>query len=95
MKEKAQDLASGAANVASQVKEKAQEWASSAASGAQHAWDATRRQTQEWASDVAETAEQAWEGMGDLIRRYPVASLLIAAGVGFLLGGAIAARGRS
>jgi ElaB/YqjD/DUF883 family membrane-anchored ribosome-binding protein len=92
LKEKAQDLAAGAANVATQVKEKAQEWASSTASGVQHAWDATKRQTREWSSDVAETAEHAWEGMGDLIRRYPVASLLIAMGVGFLLGGAMAPR---
>jgi ElaB/YqjD/DUF883 family membrane-anchored ribosome-binding protein len=95
IREKAEDLASGAANVATQVKEKAEEWASAAASGAQRAWDATRRQAQEWASDVAETAENAWEGLGDLIRRYPVPSLLIVMGVGFLLGGTLASRRRS
>jgi hypothetical protein len=71
------------------VKEKAQEWGQSVASGAQQAWDATQRQTREWASNVAETAENAWEGMGNTIRRYPVASLLIALGVGFILGGGL------
>jgi hypothetical protein len=71
------------------VKEKAQELGSSIASGAQQAWDTTRRQSREWASNVAETAENAWEGFGNTIRRYPVASLLIALGVGFILGGGL------
>jgi ElaB/YqjD/DUF883 family membrane-anchored ribosome-binding protein len=78
-----------AADVAGQIKDKAQEWGSAVASGAQHAWDATKRQTREWAGDVAETAENAWEGFGNLIRRYPVASLCIAVGIGFVLGGGL------
>jgi ElaB/YqjD/DUF883 family membrane-anchored ribosome-binding protein len=90
VKEKAQDLASGASNVAGQVKEKAQEWGSTAAHAAGQAWDATRQQTREWASQAAQTAENAWEGFGDLIRRHPVPSLLIAFGVGFVLGGGLA-----
>jgi ElaB/YqjD/DUF883 family membrane-anchored ribosome-binding protein len=92
IKEKAGDLASGAANVAGQVRDKAKELASSAASGAQHAWEATKRGTQEFASNAAETAQNAWEGLGDIIRRYPVPSLLIAMGAGFLLGGVLASR---
>jgi hypothetical protein len=71
------------------VREKAQELGSTIASGAQQAWDTTRRQTREWASQVADTAENAWEGFGNTIRRYPVASLLIALGVGFVLGGGL------
>jgi ElaB/YqjD/DUF883 family membrane-anchored ribosome-binding protein len=78
-----------AADVAGQVKDKAQEWGSTVASGAQHAWDSTKRQTREWAGEVADTAQNAWEGFGDLIRRYPVASLCIALGVGFVLGGGL------
>ena len=78
VKEKARELASGAADVASGVKEKAQQ-----------AWDATSRQTREWAGDVARTAENAWEGFGNTIRRYPVASLCIAFGIGFVLGGGL------
>jgi hypothetical protein len=71
------------------VKEKVQEWGSTVAGGAQQAWDATSRQTREWAGDVARTAENAWEGFGNTVRRYPVASLLIAFGVGFVLGGGL------
>jgi hypothetical protein len=71
------------------LKEKAQELGSTIASGAQQAWDATSRQTREWAGDVARTAENAWEGFGNTIRRNPVASLLIAFGVGFVLGGGL------
>ena len=71
------------------VKEKAQELGSTIASGAQQAWDTTRRQTREWASNVADGAQDAWEGFGNTVRRYPVASLLIALGVGFVLGGGL------
>ena len=58
-KEKAQELASGAAGVASQVKEKVQDMGSSVAHGAQRAWEATRDQTREWAHEGAELAENA------------------------------------
>jgi ElaB/YqjD/DUF883 family membrane-anchored ribosome-binding protein len=78
VKDKARELASGAAEMAGQVREKAQQ-----------AWDATSRQAREWAGDVARTTENAWEGFGNTIRRYPVASLLIAFGVGFVLGGGL------
>jgi hypothetical protein len=94
VKEKARDLASGAAEVAGQVRDKAQEWGSSLASGAERAWDTTRRQTREWASQAADTAGDAWEGFGNVIRRYPVASLLVAVGIGFVLGGGLAASTR-
>jgi ElaB/YqjD/DUF883 family membrane-anchored ribosome-binding protein len=89
VKEKAQELASGAAGVAGQVKEKAQEWGSTVAQGAQRAWEGTRDQAREWASEAAEKAENAWEGLGSLIRRHPVPSLLIALGIGFVLGGGL------
>ncbi len=94
VKEKAQELASGAANVAGQAKEKAQEWGSSAARAAGQAWDATRQQTREWASQAAQTAENAWDEFGSLIRRHPVPSLLIAFGIGFVLGGGLGATTR-
>jgi ElaB/YqjD/DUF883 family membrane-anchored ribosome-binding protein len=94
VKEQAQNLASAASNVAGQVKEKAQEWTSSVARGAEQAWDSTRQHTREWAHQAADTAENAWEGFGDLIRKYPVPSLFIALGVGFVLGGGLAAGSR-
>ena len=91
VKEKAKDLASGAGDMASQVKDTARDWASSAASGAQHAWESTRDEARHLAGQVAHTAENAWDGLGDVIRRHPVPSLLIALGVGFLLGGGLGA----
>jgi ElaB/YqjD/DUF883 family membrane-anchored ribosome-binding protein len=94
VKEKAQDLASSAANVAGQVKEKAQEWGSTVARTAEQAWDSTRQHTREWAHQAAERAENAFEDFGNLIRRYPVAALGIAFGFGFLLGGGLAAGAR-
>jgi ElaB/YqjD/DUF883 family membrane-anchored ribosome-binding protein len=94
VKEKAQDLASQAANVAGQVKEKAQEWGSTVARTADQAWDSTRQHTREWAHQATERAENAFEDFGNLIRRYPVASLGIAFGIGFVLGGGLAAGAR-
>ncbi len=84
-----------AAEVAGQVRDKAQEWASDVSSGAQQAWQTTRDKTQEWASDVAQTATEAWDGLGNFIRRYPVASICCALGIGFLVGSGIAAATRS
>jgi hypothetical protein len=71
------------------VKEKAQELGSAVAGGAERAWEGTKEKTREWAREVAERAETGWEGLGNLIRRYPVASLLGAFGIGFLLGGSL------
>ena len=86
VKEKAKDLASSASDMAGQVRDTARDWASSATSGAQHAWDSTRSEARHLAGQVADTAENAWDGVGDFIRRNPVPSLLIALGVGFMLG---------
>ncbi|HZY87148.1 MAG TPA: hypothetical protein VFE78_20095 [Gemmataceae bacterium] len=91
IKEKAKDLASGASDMAGQVKDTARDWASSARSGAQHAWESTRDEARHLASQAAHTAENAWDGLGDVIRRNPVPSLLIALGVGFLLGSGLGA----
>ncbi len=86
VKEKARDIASSASEMAGQVRDTAREWASSAGDKAQHAWESTRDEARHLAGQVAHTAENAWEGLGDVIRRNPVPSLLIALGVGFMLG---------
>jgi ElaB/YqjD/DUF883 family membrane-anchored ribosome-binding protein len=91
VKEKAKDLASSASDMASQVRDTARDWASSAAGTAQHAWESTRSGAQNLASNVADTAENAWDSLGNVIRRNPVPSLLIALGVGFMLGSAVGA----
>lgn len=90
VKEKAQNLASGASEMAGQVKDTAREWASSVAGGARQAWESTREGAREFAHRAGERAGEAWEGTGNLIRRYPVASLMVALGFGFVLGQALA-----
>ena len=89
VKEKAKDVASGASDMAGNLKDTARDWASSAADKAQHAWQSTRSGASDLASNVADTAGNAWDGLGDVIRRNPVPSLLIALGVGFMLGSSL------
>lgn len=90
-KDKAREAASDASDVVSQVKDKAQEFASDVAHRAGDAWDATRREVQSCASTVADTAETAWDEVSGFLRRYPVASVAVAFGVGFLAAEALSA----
>ena len=89
VKDKAKDLASSASDMASQVRDTARDWASSAADKAQHAWDSTRSGASDLASNVADRASDAWDSLGNTIRRNPVPALLIALGVGFMLGSSL------
>ena len=89
VKEKARDIASSASDMASQVKDTARDWASSAASGAQHAWESTKSGARDLASNVADTTSNAMDSLSAVIRRNPVPSLLIALGVGFMLGSSL------
>jgi ElaB/YqjD/DUF883 family membrane-anchored ribosome-binding protein len=74
-----------AAGVLGTMKEKASEVAGAVASTAEQAWDTTRHAAQNVASSVASTAEDAWDSMSHFMRRYPMATLFIGAGFGFLL----------
>lgn len=101
VKDKAHDLASSASHLAGDVKDKAQEWGSTVAQTAEKAWDSTKQGaerawegTKHGAQEVAQYAEDAWDNFGGFIRRYPVPSLFVALGVGFLLGGALGASSR-
>jgi ElaB/YqjD/DUF883 family membrane-anchored ribosome-binding protein len=67
--------------VASAVKDKVEDMASSVASTAEEAWDSTREGIQRAAS----TAGDAWGEMTGLMRRYPFGTLCVGIGVGFLL----------
>jgi len=89
VKEKAKDLASGASDMAGNLRDTARDWASSAGDKAQHAWESTRDEARHLAGQVAHSAENAWDGLGNVIRRNPVPSLLIALGVGFMLGSSL------
>jgi ElaB/YqjD/DUF883 family membrane-anchored ribosome-binding protein len=85
VKDKAQDIAASASQFASDVKDKAQELTSNVADRAEQAWESTKQCTQDMAARVADTAEDAFEGVTTFIRRYPLPSLLVGFGIGFLM----------
>jgi hypothetical protein len=85
VKDKAQDLASGAADLASQVRDKAQDMASRVGDTAHETWESTRQGAQHFAQNFASQAGDAFDDMTGLVRRYPIASLFCAFGLGFVL----------
>jgi ElaB/YqjD/DUF883 family membrane-anchored ribosome-binding protein len=89
--ETAREMASGAREAVGQVRERAQEYVSGTADRLEGAWRSTREGLQEGASTLARQAENFWNDTADLIRRYPVASVAIAFGLGFLASSAMAA----
>jgi ElaB/YqjD/DUF883 family membrane-anchored ribosome-binding protein len=74
----------GMAGVVESVKEKAQDIASSAATQAEQAWESTRQGVQRAYSAVADTAGDAFAELTQFMRRYPLATLLVGFGLGFL-----------
>jgi ElaB/YqjD/DUF883 family membrane-anchored ribosome-binding protein len=76
---------SSMSETAGQMKEKAQEFASGAASRIGDAWESTQQGLQQGASTVRQTAQDFWNNSGDLIRRYPIAAVAIAFGLGCLV----------
>jgi ElaB/YqjD/DUF883 family membrane-anchored ribosome-binding protein len=90
-KESAQEMASQARETAGQMKERAQEFASGMAGQAQESWRSAREGLQQGFSQVSERAGDIWDDATDFIRRYPVASVAVAFGLGCLLGCGLAA----
>ena len=80
--------------MASAVKDKVEDVASSVASTAEEAWDSTREGVQRAASTVAHTAGDAWGEVTGLMRRYPFGTLCVGIGLGFLLSRVLEDRGR-
>src|SRR4051812_35965583 len=78
-------MGSSTSETAGQMKEKVQDLASGAASRIGDAWESTRQGLQQGASTVRQTAQDFWNSSGDLIRRYPIASVAIAFGLGCLV----------
>jgi len=114
VKDKARDIASSATDIAEKAKDKAQDWASTAAGKVGDTRSAVGSSLESFghrireqapregmlgtaASGVAEGVESAGEylrehdlgamgkDMTNLVRRYPIQSLLIGVGIGFLL----------
>jgi gas vesicle protein len=84
VKEKAKDVASSASDLMSgakeKVKEKVHEWAGDAADAA----GVVKEKTQEFATAAVHKAENFGEGLTNLMRRYPIPTLLIGFGIGIL-----------
>ncbi|HXG13444.1 MAG TPA: hypothetical protein VNK04_27040 [Gemmataceae bacterium] len=89
VKEKAQDIAETAGNLAGQAKEKVQGLTAAAAESVVGAKDTV----QEWAAAGArwtgETAAEVGDQLTTLIRRYPMPALLASFALGFLIARAL------
>jgi hypothetical protein len=79
-----QHTVSEVTSAAGQIKEKVQDAASTVAHRVEDAWDSAATGVREGARAVTDTAEDFWAGTTRTIRRYPVASVLIAFGLGCL-----------
>jgi ElaB/YqjD/DUF883 family membrane-anchored ribosome-binding protein len=95
LKESAQEMASHASESVGQMKEKAREFVSGVAGQAQETWRSTREGLQEGLSRASGRAEDIWEDAIEFVRRYPLASLAVAFGLGCLASAALAALSRS
>jgi ElaB/YqjD/DUF883 family membrane-anchored ribosome-binding protein len=76
--------ASSVGDVAGQVRDKAQDLASGAASRLEDAYETTRQGLRQGADYVTDAAQNLLSDTTALIRRYPLASVLIAFGAGCL-----------
>jgi uncharacterized protein YjbJ (UPF0337 family) len=81
VKEKVEDMAAGASQLAGKVKDTAEEWGSSVGAATVQA----KEKAQEVAGAAAEKVGEVGQDVTDLIRRYPLPALLVGVGVGFLL----------
>jgi len=95
LKEKAQEMASHLGESAGQMREKAQALASDVAGRAGEAWQSAREGMQERFSSIGHRAEDFWGDATGFIRRYPIASLAVAFGLGCMASCAVAFLARS
>ncbi len=86
LKESAQQMASQLGETAGQVKDKAREFVSGVAGQAQETWHGAREQMQQRFSDFSGRAGDVFEDGIAFVRRYPLASLAVAFGIGCMVG---------
>lgn len=92
--ESAEQMTGKAREAAGHMKEKAQEWASGVAGQAHETWRGAREGLQEGWSQVSNRAGDIWDDATGFIRRYPVASVAVAFGLGCMMGCAFLAMPR-
>lgn len=95
LKETAQEMASHLSEGAGQMKDKAREFVSGMAGQAQESWRSAREGFQEHYADWSNRAGDIWGDGINFVRRYPLASLGVAFGLGCLLSCAMMAMPRS
>ncbi len=78
-KDQAHDVMDSASDLATQAKDRVQQFASSMAGEA-------KDKVQEYATMAADTAQDMGKELTNLVRRYPLQALLVGLGVGLLLG---------
>lgn len=93
--ESAQEMASQFGEAASQMKDKAREFASGMAGQAQEAWHGAREGLQERFSHFSGQASDIFQDGIEFVRRYPLASLAAAFGIGCLTSCAVLSLARS
>lgn len=89
--ERLQEAASSVGQTAGQMAGHVRESAREFASRAEETWESAQESMRRGASQVASSAQDFWSNATDLIRRYPVASLAIAFGVGCLVATSLSA----
>jgi ElaB/YqjD/DUF883 family membrane-anchored ribosome-binding protein len=80
-----------ARETAEQVRDKSREFASAAAGQAQEMWHRGREGVREGLSRVSDRAGDIWEDAVGFVRRYPIASVAAAFGLGCLVSAALTA----
>jgi len=86
VKDEARSAMNAVTNFAGEAKDKVQEWSNDAMGTAKNAGEAVQR----WAGDAYEGAASTMKNFGgeatDLVKKYPIQSVLIGFGVGVLIG---------
>ena len=85
VKESAQEMASHLSESAGQMKDKARDFVSGVAGRAEDTWRSAREGLQEGFTNVSDRAGDIWEDATGFVRRYPIASLAVAFGLGCLV----------
>ncbi len=86
LKESAKEMASQLGESVGQARDKAREYVSGMAGQAQEAWQGAREQMQQRFSDFSGRAGDIFEDGVEFVRRYPLASLAVAFGIGCMVG---------
>jgi ElaB/YqjD/DUF883 family membrane-anchored ribosome-binding protein len=83
---KAKEVVGSVAEAAGEVKDKAKEWTASAVQGASRAAESVKETATQAYDKSSEAFKEAGKELTDFVRRYPIPSLCIGLGIGFLLG---------